>query len=321
MKPAFLISIDTEGDNLWAHDANVTTRNANYISRFQDLCEKFKFRPTYLTNYEMAVDKTFCRFAKRIVDNDLGEIGMHLHAWNSPPNYSLTNQDHIYKPYLIDFDKKVMKSKLNVMTSVLEDSLGIKMLSHRAGRWAFDNRYAELLLEFGYKVDCSVTPGISWVNTRGHPKGFGGTNYKNFPDFAYFMDAQNISKVATSGLLEIPMTITNTIRPFYAEILGNIPIARRLVSKKWPNPAWLRPNTYNIKSMIMIAEKAIEQKRPYIQFMLHSSEFMPGGSPNFPDMDSIEKLYKDLDILFSYLYENFEGYTLKQFARTHFNVF
>ena len=48
--PAFLITIDTEGDDIWGSHANVTTENARYLPRFQDLCRKHGFKPTYLTN-------------------------------------------------------------------------------------------------------------------------------------------------------------------------------------------------------------------------------------------------------------------------------
>ncbi len=55
MKPAFLITLDTEGDNLWGRQREITTRNTGYLPRFQGLCERFGFRPTWLTNHEMAV--------------------------------------------------------------------------------------------------------------------------------------------------------------------------------------------------------------------------------------------------------------------------
>ncbi|MDR8263551.1 deacetylase, partial [Acinetobacter baumannii] len=50
--PAFLITIDTEGDNLWQKHDSITTENARYLPRFQQLCEKYGFKPVYLTNYE-----------------------------------------------------------------------------------------------------------------------------------------------------------------------------------------------------------------------------------------------------------------------------
>jgi hypothetical protein len=40
-RPAFLITIDTEGDNLWSRPRTITTRNAHSLPRFQALCEKY----------------------------------------------------------------------------------------------------------------------------------------------------------------------------------------------------------------------------------------------------------------------------------------
>ena len=54
-KPAFIITIDTEGDNLWQNHRVIKTENARYLARFQALCERFGFKPVWLTNYEMAV--------------------------------------------------------------------------------------------------------------------------------------------------------------------------------------------------------------------------------------------------------------------------
>ena len=46
----FLISIDTEGDNLWnwEYGKEITTENSLFVPRFQNLCEKYGFKPTYL---------------------------------------------------------------------------------------------------------------------------------------------------------------------------------------------------------------------------------------------------------------------------------
>lgn len=62
-KPAFLITIDTEGDNLWDRPKLVTTRNAEFLERFQQLCEQYELRPTWLTDHEMISSVVFRRFA------------------------------------------------------------------------------------------------------------------------------------------------------------------------------------------------------------------------------------------------------------------
>ena len=101
-KPAFLITIDTEGDNLWQKNDSITTENAKYLPRFQAVCEKYGFKPVYLTNYEMAIDPFFIEFGQDVIARGTAEIGMHLHAWNSPPETPLTDNDWRYKPYLIE---------------------------------------------------------------------------------------------------------------------------------------------------------------------------------------------------------------------------
>lgn len=63
----FVITVDTEGDDLWAKPREITTRNAQYLPRFQSLCERFRFKPVYLTNYEMAMSDIFVEFARDVV--------------------------------------------------------------------------------------------------------------------------------------------------------------------------------------------------------------------------------------------------------------
>jgi len=120
-KPVFLITIDTEGDNLWAHPRTITTENAKYLGRFQRLCERYGFKPTYLTDYEMAVSAEYCAFAHDVLKRHAGEVGMHLHAWNSPPILPLTDDDYAYCTYLIEYPEAVMREKVRVLTALLED--------------------------------------------------------------------------------------------------------------------------------------------------------------------------------------------------------
>ena len=315
-KPSFLITIDTEGDNLWAKPRTVTTKNASYLPRFQELCEKYGLKPTYLTNYEMANSVTFQKLGKDIIRRGVGEIGMHLHAWDMPPSYELTEDDVRFHPYLIEYPEKVMRQKISIMTDLLENTFGVKMLSHRAGRWSFDERYASQLIELGYKVDCSVTPHVSWKSHLGAPEKDGGTDYTNFPETAYFIDPLDISRPGHSTLLEIPVSIQNTHSRFNtalsSSLLGNISLVRRISNRLFPK-IWLRPNGNNLNQMLGYLRYALSTKRDYVEFMLHSSEFMSGGSPKFTSESAIEQLYHCLESLFAEASLHFEGRTLSQY--------
>jgi len=52
-----------------------------------------------------------------------------------------------------------------------------------------------------------------------------------------------------------------------------------------------------------------------MEFMLHSSELMPGGSPTFLTGSDIEHLYEYLHRLFEELSDWCRGMTLKEFHR------
>src|SRR3569832_1052524 len=121
-RPTFLVTIDSEGDNLWARSSVIETHNARFLPRFQRLCEKYSLRPTWLTNWEMANAPEFQEFALDVVTRGTGEIGMHLHAWNSPPIVPLTEDDFKHHPYLNEFPEHLVREKMKVLTALLEDT-------------------------------------------------------------------------------------------------------------------------------------------------------------------------------------------------------
>ncbi len=321
-KMPFIVTIDAEGDDLWSRPREITTRNAAYLPRFQALCERFHFKPVYLTNYEMAMSSEFVEFAGDVIARGAGEIGMHLHAWNSPPLVALTGDDFHYQPYLIEYPEPVIKEKIRMLTCILEDRVGQKMVSHRAGRWALDGRYAAMLIDEGYRVDCSVTPGTDWSGIPGDPAGNGGSNYTDFPDRPYFLDPSDISLSATAGtLLEVPMTVRTSGLYRMAPWAYRIPLLRRAAKRVSPAPAWLCPvqpalgarSDRNLDVMLQVARRARVEGAGHIEFMLHSSELMPGGSPSFRNASDIDRLYEHLEILFEGLSTWCRGMTLNEF--------
>jgi len=310
-KPSFLITIDTEGDNLWVRPRKITTNNSRYLPRFQALCERYSLTPTWLTDYEMAECPIYREFAADYLKRGVGELGMHLHAWNSPPIESLTDDDWYHQPYLIEYPERIIVKKIDFMTDLLESRFGIKPVSHRAGRWALDKRYAHHLRQRGYRVDTSVTPFTSWKGHQGDPKGNGGTDYRGFPHQPYRLDVDHIDRSGHSNLLEIPVTIVRGVTYGMKDKLPSM--ASRVVNRVCPYVHWLRPNGQNLNRMVGILKQASWENWSCVTFMLHSSELMPGGSPIFKDELAIEKLYEDLEALFEFAQDRYEGHSLSAF--------
>jgi hypothetical protein len=130
---------------------------------------------------------------------------------------------------------------------------------------------------------------------------------------------KNIALAGESALLEIPLTVM-CLQPaavrFAAARCGERTLGRRALQHFFPQAAWLRPRGNNLNEMLRILQAARREGRAYVEFMLHSSEFMPGGSPTFPTAVSIERLYDDLETLFSTATQHFQGATLSEFRST-----
>jgi hypothetical protein len=287
----------------------MTTHNAAFLPRFQQLCERFGFTPTYLTNYEMARSAAYRKFAHDVLRRGTAEVGMHMHPWDSPPIVPLGARDWYDQAYATEYPEAVIDQKVEHMTRLLEDTFQTAVTSHRAGRWGFSSSYARSLIRLGYEVDCSVTPLVNWEHHPGSPTGSGGPDFRNFPDHAYFLDPTDISRAGNSSLLEVPMTIIEGKRPWNREL------ARRLLGRKGPRIVWLRPDGSNLNALLQVVETAVANRRAYLQFTLHSSELMPGGSPTFRTARSIENLYRDLGVLFEAVSRHFAGRTLSEFSR------
>jgi hypothetical protein len=320
MKPAFLITIDTEGDNLWAAPARITTENSQFIPRFQALCEKFGLKPTYLTDYHMMQCPVFSKLGREWMRQNSAEIGAHMHPWNTPPLKPITGNDDAYGPYATEYPPDLVAEKLAYLTRQLESVFEKKMISHRAGRWGFDGNYAKALLAERYIVDCSVTPGVSWKSSKGNPDGNGGPDFSNAPTEPYYLDVDDVCRRGDSSLLELPVTIISPAPAMVEEVRSKLADRnpfRRVLNRLYPPKTWIRPNGRNGRHILTVLRRAVAEGRTYAEFMLHSSELMPGGSPTFRTAASIEKLYGDLEALFAEASRLCRPATLGEFAKEY----
>jgi hypothetical protein len=205
------------------------------------------------------------------------------------------------------------------MTDLLEATFGVKMRSHRAGRWRMSGAYARALVDCGYEVDCSVTPHISWKRKLGDPAGEGGSDYSLYPQSAYFLDLDDLGREGRSPLLEVPVTILSARRPLARLIpaaLRSAALVQRVLQRVFPAD-WLMPTRWNAARMPSILPRALREGRAYVELAMHSSELMPGGSPNFRNEAEIETLYERLEALFESARGRFRGATLAEYRRTH----
>ncbi len=306
MAKDFIITIDTEGDNLWGwkEGTEITTKNTLFVPRFQELCEKYGFIPTYLCNWEIVNDQWFVDYLKEKMNKGLCEIGMHLHAWNTPPEFELPGDNTSRKPFLIEYPEEVMRQKISTMTDLIERKFNHRPVVHRAGRWAMDDRYYKLLKEFNYIADCSVTPYVSWGNQRGRTPGVVGTDYRN----------ENYNVSLKHGILEVPVSTLWSHRMFIWDKNTWKRKFKEFDYFRKGRALWLRPTGRNCREMCYLIKQYNKSGADHLMFMLHSSELMPGGSPNFKTEKDIEVLYEHFKTIFDAISKYYRGIGLEKYA-------
>jgi hypothetical protein len=315
-----IITIDTEADNQWGLAPSQETENIRFIPRFQALCERYRFAPTYLCTYEIASAKAFDDILRPLHASGCAEIGAHLHPWTTPP---LSRWDRGEKAlaYPSELPIGVYASKLESLTELLADKIGAPPRSYRAGRWGLSAAHVPVLLRHGYIVDCSVTPLVRWTD-RGAQEH--GQDFVDAPVRPYFMAWGDPAREGTSSLLEVPVTIlyTNALMrrsPMLRGVYGRhrrSTLARLLNRTFVIAPQWFRPFAdMTVGRLRAVFDTARDLDLPVIEMMFHSSELMPKGSPHSPDEEAVERLFERLDGTFAFLArEGVEGSTLTAFA-------
>lgn len=302
MKP-FIITIDTEGDNQWDISQSSTTKNSRFVPRFQEKCEQYNLKPVYLVDYSMSHDPFLVEFLNDCLRRGTCEVGMHLHAWDTPPNIKIDTIND--RPYLVEYSNEIIHEKLSILHNTLVSAFNGSITSHRAGRWIINNYYLQELEKLGYSVDCSITHGIGW---NGDVKKYAGNvDYSarkkivpyHINNLSILEVPPSIHRMRTNGI-ETTKGLKNCLRSMKASVFGK--------------NSWIRPSLCTTAEVIKMIDYSAKND-DYLEFMMHSSEFMPGGSPYYRTEKDIDELYVELDKIFSHaIDQQCCGFTLKEYC-------
>jgi hypothetical protein len=318
----FIITIDTEGDNQWDPSLPDSTENIRFIPRFQDLCDRHGFPPTYLCTYDVVAAAAFDQVLAPLHSSGRAEIGAHLHPWTTPPLTPWDRSDRS-AAYPSELPPGVFARKLETLTNLIADKTGRRPRSYRAGRWGLSAAHIPVLLELGYLADCSVTPMLNWTDPGARERGQDFSIAQARP---YFMAWGDPAREGASGLLEVPVTILNTngwmrrsaaLRALYTRYRRTA-VARALNRAFLVAPRWFRPfSDMTVDRMRAVFDTARTLGLPVIEMMFHSSELMPNGSPHNLTDAAVDNLHARLDQTFAFLArEGVMGITLGDYAES-----
>ncbi|NIL96738.1 MAG: polysaccharide deacetylase family protein, partial [Planctomycetales bacterium] len=148
-----IVTVDTEEEGLWSgtfRSRQNTVANIQEVPRFQQLCDRFGIRPTYLVDWPVLEDQPAVRILDGIQQAGGCEIGAHLHPWCNPP---LAEAVTPHETYMCNLTESAQRDKLVALTDRVQQRFGQRPTSFRAGRYGLDATGARLLAELGYRVD------------------------------------------------------------------------------------------------------------------------------------------------------------------------
>jgi len=300
----FLLTIDTEEDNAWNLDfrphTDVTVENIQHLPPFQQFCNEIGLRPTYLIDYPVAVDQTASAILRQLFKEGQCEIGTHVHPWCNPP---YTEERNHRNSYLNNLPPELQYDKLRVLTETIEERIGTRPVSYRAGRYGFDHSTVPVLEALNYVVDSSVVP----LRNNKNPDEPSFTKVSLLP---YHLNRKNVCQPGDSPIVEIPITVdfTRKIPGWLKQTYPTLPdigIRRILRILFGIEMAWLRPSYASLAAMQRLSEVVIASGVPILNMMFHSSELMPGGSPYNKTSEDVEQFLTKIKSLIAYLSERY----------------
>ena len=291
-----LVTIDVEEEGLFSgryQSSNATVVNVLELSLLDPVFRGLDIRPTLLLTYQVAKYKPYHDHLLKLCEHWKGEIGAHLHPWNTPPHKKLQYRHPIPSQL---YPKEILEAKLEALLTALA-VMGVTARSFRMGRFNLAQKMFSILERSGIEVDSSIVP------TR---KQYGGPEYLFAPADPYFPDPKNPSIPGNSSILEIPVTIIPVIPNLHRmldRLSSTFPRSVTLMS-------WISKNLGSIPAQPMMAPLSVlktavrmhhSRGGRVVTLYFHSSELLPGGCPEHRTKKDVDRFILKIGDFLSWL--------------------
>ena len=274
---ALVVTIDTEEEGRWSSEYPAlgnTCHNVERLDRIHGIFTKLGVVPTYLVDYPVASDPRAREILAGFAANGTSEIGAHLHPWCNPP-YGADGEPTNTYTYPHNLPRDVQQAKLEHLCRAIEEGIGVRPTSYRAGRWGFGHSTVPVLEALGIEVDTSVTP-LWWDTSEGGPV------FAKAPLIPYRLNPADACRPGGSRVVEVP---TSSL-----VVGGHGPVIESLVRMMGPAPGlrrWLvrlglrslRPEKFSLDEMRSLSDVIAARGLRIFNLTFHSSVALPGATP------------------------------------------
>ena len=298
----FVLSIDTEEEWLWDEEFpqdDCSVKNITKLPEFNEFCTSLGIRPTYFVDYAVAQDELGRKILAQFAEENSAEIGAHLHPWCNPPFFGKTREA---ESHVINLPKEQVEQKLDSLTNIIYENIGVRPKSFRSGRWGIDGQTLELLSSRGYSVDSSVYPFYQndFFSCLGAP---------TVPYWPSFDDALAHGNQRT--ISEIPITAGFSVSRFNTAekihgVLSKPPFSWfKLVGPLWHTKLlrkiYLSPELTNSANMNTLIDTCLKNDHQVIHMYLHSSSLIDGATGLLDVDEACERIKSRIAAVVSHL--------------------
>jgi hypothetical protein len=283
------VTIDVEEEGLFtgrypAEDAPPT--NVDRLKVLDPMFRDLGIRPTLLVTYQVARHPRHRDLLGTLAERWKGEIGAHLHPWNTPPLEPAPGDGPLCSDGI---PAGLLAAKLETLLNTLRLWAG-EPACFRMGRFDMGPRMFSVLERTGIRVDSSVAP---------MRRKTGGPDHLAAPVDPYHPCARDPRSTGGSHILEVPNTIVPVVSGL-GTVLQRLG-ASRVLPPAWisgfamyvgslpAQPAWTGPT--RLRTAVRLHRCRGGQ---VVTLFFHSSELMPGGSPQHPSPLHVERFLAKL---------------------------
>jgi hypothetical protein len=295
MSLALLVTVDTEEEFDWAGvgvSQAWSMKHAAHLGWFQELCESFGVRPTYVIDYPFATTPESIAALRGPHDRGACEIGAHPHPWVNPP---IREELTVRNTYLSNLPADLQQEKVAALTDAIRQSFGYTPRTFKAGRYGFDVALAPFLSSLGYTVDTSVMPFCNFTDD-------GGPDYRTARWQPYWIDGSKDSLLevpCTSGFNRWPFESYNKffqrtgrapLRTFRLRgILDRLGVLKHIV---------LSPELAGESDCVTLMRRIAAHPPAVLNVTLHSPSVMPGCTPFVRTEEDVARFRRQLTTMF-----------------------
>ena len=302
-RPLLHVVVDTEEEFDWSAPfarSNTAVSGISGLHLGHTLFRRHGIAPAYLLDYPVASDRRAEDALGPWLEEGSCLVGAQLHTWVTPPFEEVVCP---FNSYASNLPPELERRKLQALTQIITERFGVQPRIYKAGRFGLDVRREGTLRELGYLVDTSVMPYRSYTGLGGGPDFFG------FPDQPFWLNPDR-------GFLYLPSThsVFGPLRPLLAGRAATLVYRGMGLRLRLPGllartglleRISLTPEGVSLEDMCRLTAALHAAGHRVFALSLHSSSFVPGGSPYTQSMADLtamlERIERFLDFFFGRL--------------------